>query len=131
LTAVLAAAESLVRKSKALPVPKRNKDFKERSEFLKKNAESVSSSMGPLQNLQVFICSEEDGSPFVELTFFPDDVESGPFLRRDFIAWARQMQTHLGARRYYARYENASWRLGDTGPQSGVFLVSDDITQNA
>jgi hypothetical protein len=49
LTAVLAAAESLVRKSKALPVPKRNKDFKERSEFLKKNAESVSSSMGPLQ----------------------------------------------------------------------------------
>ena len=86
---------------------------------------------GLIRNLQVFICSEEDGSPFVELTFFPDDVESGPFLRRDFIAWARQMQTHLGARRYYARYENASWRLGDTGPQSGVFLVSDDITQNA
>ena len=44
-----AAAESLVRKSKALPVPKRNKDFKERSEFFKKNEESVSSSMGPLQ----------------------------------------------------------------------------------
>jgi hypothetical protein len=49
LTTVLAAAERLIRKSKALPVPKRNKDFKERSEFLKKKTKSVSSSMGPLQ----------------------------------------------------------------------------------
>jgi hypothetical protein len=86
---------------------------------------------GLIRNLQVFICSEEDGSAFVELTFFADDVESGPFLRRDFIAWAEQMRMHLGARRYYARYENASWRFGDTGPQSGVFLVSDDIKQDS
>jgi hypothetical protein len=62
----------------------------------------------------------------VELTFFPDDVIPGPFLRRNFIEWAQQMQTHLGARRYYTRYENASWQFGDTGAQSGVFLVSDD-----
>ena len=27
--------------------------------------------------------------------------------------------------RYYARYENASWRFGDIGPESGVFLASD------
>jgi hypothetical protein len=87
--------------------------------------------VGLIRNLQVFICSEEDGSPFVELTFFPDDVEPSPFLRRNFIAWAQQMQMHLRARRYYARYENASWRFGDTGAQSGVFLVSDDITQDA
>jgi hypothetical protein len=36
LTTVLAAAGSSIRKSKALPVPKRNKDVKERSEVLKK-----------------------------------------------------------------------------------------------
>jgi len=87
--------------------------------------------VGLIRNLQVFICSEEDGSPFVELTFFPDDVVPGPFLRRNFIGWAQRMQTHLRARRYFARYENASWRFGDTGAQSGVFLVSDDITQDA
>jgi hypothetical protein len=86
---------------------------------------------GLIRNLQVFICSEEYGSPFVELTFFPDDVEPGPFLRRNFIEWAQQMQMRLGARRYYARYENASWQFGDTGAQSGVFLVSDDVTQDA
>jgi len=42
--------------------------------------------VGLIRNLQVFICSEEDGSPFVELTFFPDDVEPGPFLRRNLNA---------------------------------------------
>jgi hypothetical protein len=36
LTTVLAAAGSSIRKSKALPVPIRNKDFKEQYEVLKK-----------------------------------------------------------------------------------------------
>src|SRR6266498_268407 len=36
LTTVLAAAGSSVRKSKALPVPRRNRDFKEQDEILKK-----------------------------------------------------------------------------------------------
>jgi hypothetical protein len=36
LTTVLAAAGSSIRKSKALPVPRRNKDFKEQYEVLKK-----------------------------------------------------------------------------------------------
>jgi hypothetical protein len=86
---------------------------------------------GFLKSLQVFVGSEDDGLPFVELTFFPDDVEPIRSLRSEFVAWAQQMQTRLGARQYYARYENASWRFGDTGAQSGVFLVGGDITQDA
>jgi hypothetical protein len=86
---------------------------------------------GPIKNLQVFIGSEKDGSPFVELTFFPEDVEQTTSLRSDFIEWARQQQLLLEAKRYYARYENASWRFGDIGAQSGVFLVSDDTRTNA
>ena len=77
--------------------------------------------VGLIRNLQVFICSEEDGSPFVELTFFPDDVKPGPFLRRNFIALAQQMQTHLRARRYYARYENASCDLAIPEPNPVCF----------
>jgi hypothetical protein len=84
-----------------------------------------------VKNLQIFVCSEDDGTPFVELTFFPDDVEQTPSLRCDFIAWAHQMQICLRAHRYYARYENASWQFGDTGADSGVFLVSDDVTTEA
>jgi hypothetical protein len=81
---------------------------------------------GPIKNLQVFIGSEEDESPFVELTFFPEDVEQTSSLQSDFIAWAQHYQSLLEARRYYARYENASWHFGDIGKNSGVFLVSDE-----
>jgi hypothetical protein len=86
---------------------------------------------GPIKNLQVFICSEKDGSPFVELTFFPEDVEQTTSLRSDFIEWAQQQQSLLEAERYYARYENASWHFGDIGAHSGVFLVSDEARTNA
>ena len=82
---------------------------------------------GPITNLQAFVCSAEDGSPFVELTFFPEDVRQTPSLRSEFIAWADNLKSRLRARRYYARYENASWRFGDIGANSGVFLVSDDV----
>lgn len=81
---------------------------------------------GPIKFLQVFVFSEEDGAPFVELTFFPADIERTPTLRDEFIEWAEAARARLGALRYYARYENASWEFGDTGANSGVFLVSDE-----
>jgi hypothetical protein len=86
---------------------------------------------GMLRNLQAFICCEDDGSPFVGLTFFPDDVRQTSFLRDEFITWAQMLRLRLGAQRYYARYENASWQFGDISAQSGVFLVSDDIAEDA
>jgi len=76
--------------------------------------------------LQVFV-EEDDGSPFVELSFFPEDVEPTQELRRDFIEWADTMQRLLRARRYYARYENASWQFGDISSNRGVFLLSDEL----
>lgn len=78
-----------------------------------------------INHLQLFIYREPEGIPFVELTFFPQDVQQHKDLRNQFIAWADQLQTRVGAKRYYARYENASWRFGDTNGNSGVFLVSD------
>lgn len=83
--------------------------------------------IGILSNLQVLISRENDGSPFVELTFFPDDVRQTSSLRDEFVTWANTLQLRLGARRYYARYENASWHFGDISAESGVFLVSDDF----
>jgi hypothetical protein len=68
---------------------------------------------GIIKRLQVFVSGNNDGSPFVELTFFPDDVELTQELRRDFIEWANAMQRHFRARRYFARHENASWQFGD------------------
>jgi hypothetical protein len=82
---------------------------------------------GIIKRLQVFVSGEADGSPFVELTFFPEDVKPTQELRCDFIEWADTMQRHLRARCYYARYENASWQLGDISSTGGVFFVSDEL----
>jgi hypothetical protein len=76
-----------------------------------------------VRHLQVFVFREEDGQPFVELTFFPQDVAEVANLRDDFLQWLHALRGMLEARRCYARYENASWTFGDTAPNSGVFAV--------
>lgn len=81
----------------------------------------------PIRSLQVFIYREPDGSPFVELTFFPEDVVDSQTLECDFPTWVRELRDGLGATASYARYENASWAFGDTSAESGVFLVSGPI----
>lgn len=91
----------------------------------------LSEGIGLLKNIQVFINSESDGSPFVEITFWPGDVKQTSSLRWDFIEWANQMVTLLHARRYFVRYENSSWHFGDTSTDSGVFLSSDNSDRNA
>jgi hypothetical protein len=87
---------------------------------------------GVLRRLQVFVDQGEvDEHPRVELTFFPEDVVRAGNVRQNFIDWLDDARRHLQARRYYARYENASWTLGDTGPTSGVFLVSNEAEHDA
>ena len=79
---------------------------------------------GLVTRFQVFVSSEEDGSPFVEITFFPQDLDRDQDVKRVFVEWTDELQALLRARRYYARYENASWKFGDLSPTGGVFLVS-------
>jgi len=78
-----------------------------------------------LSHLQLFVTDEAGASPFVELTFFPQDVLPRPGLEERFTTWLRGMQRTLGATRVYARYENASWRFGDVAFGSGVFFASE------
>ena len=78
---------------------------------------------GLFRHMQVFACRDEDGSPFVELTFVPGDVQRPPNLRDAFVEWMQIVRDLLAASRAYARYENASWKQGDAGPSSGVFLA--------
>jgi len=79
----------------------------------------------PVSHLQVFVSVENDGSPFVELSFFPEDVARVPSLMQHFIEWVDGIRSGLRAKRSFVRYENHSWRLGDVSAASGVFLVSD------
>ncbi|MDU8927515.1 hypothetical protein RXV86_08980 [Alisedimentitalea sp. MJ-SS2] len=81
------------------------------------------------RNMQAFVFKQGDGSPFLELTFFPEDFANTDDLARSFLTWIEEAKTCLQAERYFCRYENASWTFGDTGRYSGVFLVSDNADE--
>jgi hypothetical protein len=79
---------------------------------------------GFVSHLQIFVSSERgDVNPDLELTFFPQDVCSTPDVISAFLTWAEHLQALAQATGYYARYENASWRFGETGLGTGVFLA--------
>jgi hypothetical protein len=86
---------------------------------------------GLVDHVQLFLAHEPDGSPFVEITLWPEAIKRGSNLRKNFLAWADDIARHLGARRYFARHENVSWKVGDSSEGSGVFYVSEvmDRTQ--
>jgi hypothetical protein len=89
------------------------------------------SAVSIIQRLQLFVGKDEVGAPLVEATFFPEDVDQTGNVKECFVRWANDLQAVLRAQRYYARYENASWTLGDVGPTSGVFLVSNELSDGA
>ena len=58
---------------------------------------------------------------FCELTFFPEDI-----IGHDLFVQLRQFLSAVliatQSSDYYVRFENASWRHGDTSPHSGVIF---------
>jgi len=78
-----------------------------------------------VSHLQLFVGYTDSPFPFVELTFFPDDVVRSVSLEAQFLAWLEQIQRTLQAKRAYARYENATWKLGEVGARSGVFYSTE------
>lgn len=80
-----------------------------------------------ITDILVSIWREDEGSPSVEITFFPNDVLRSVDLGEKFIAWIEEMQKHLQACGYFCRYENVSWRFGDAAPGTGVFFFVSDI----
>ena len=86
-----------------------------------------SQASGLIKDIQVFVGPEEDGSPFVEITFFPEYIDKQQYTTDGFVALVDHWRSLLRAVRFFVRYENASWELGDTGAHSGVIFTSDDI----
>jgi hypothetical protein len=67
--------------------------------------------------LQLFVC-EEEGGPWIEVTFFSEDA--GGLDAESFVAWVDELARIACAAGWYFRIENASWEIGDVGPESGV-----------
>lgn len=74
--------------------------------------------------LQLFFSWEDRERYFAEVTFFPQDILVEQFCLTRFIEFLRVLGEASGATEYYVRYENASWKFGDTGEMSGVILSS-------
>lgn len=81
--------------------------------------------LGVVRRGLVFVAFSPDEAPFVEISFFPEDVNASGDVSASLTTWAETLRAELRARRYFFRYENASWVLGDVGRWSGVFCVSD------
>jgi hypothetical protein len=61
---------------------------------------------------------------FVELTFFPQDVDKKAYSLKEFLKWLKPFLVSLNTSTYFVRYENASWKYGDTSEDSGVIFTN-------
>lgn len=77
-------------------------------------------------HFQCFVCVDT-GGPFLELTFFPDDVvpEGDPLIA--VIQFLRNICVGTTVTEYFVRFENASWSFGDTAAGSGVIFTRSDV----
>ena len=85
---------------------------------------------GLISQIQLFFSWQENSRIFVELTFFPRDVDIGSYSLRGFLEWLRPFLVALNTSSYYVRYENASWVFGDTGDASGVIFTNAEYPVN-
>ena len=72
--------------------------------------------------LQIFLEVEEDGSPFIELTFFPGGIAQNDNFRQRFVDWIDRIGSALRAETIFVRHENGAWDFGDTSRYSGVLI---------
>lgn len=61
---------------------------------------SYKSNGGWISEFQVFFSTEEDNSPFVEISFHPDDVIHSNDIRRKFLTWTDEVKLLLDADSY-------------------------------
>ncbi|MEP7287146.1 MAG: hypothetical protein ABI947_15435 [Chloroflexota bacterium] len=90
---------------------------------------SGANSQALIAGLQVYVGNEEDGTPFVELTFFPETLNA-TFSGMAFVHLVEELRQMLQSSRYYVRRENASWKFGSSGIGSGVIFQSGDVIES-
>ena len=85
---------------------------------------------GLISQVQVFFYWNNHKSIFVELTFFPQDVDSRVYSLEKFFNWLKPILVSLNTSTYFVRYENASWKYGDTSETSGVIFTNTQYAIN-
>lgn len=79
---------------------------------------------GLISQVQLFFFWNKDSNVFIELTFFPQDVDKKEYSLKEFLKWLKPFLVSLKTSAYFVRYENASWKYGDTSETSGVIFTN-------
>ena len=80
-----------------------------------------------LDRLRFFLYWDPTGGVFCELTFSPEDVIGKELFFKKFTDFLRLVLSATEQPDYYVRYENGSWRHGDTTPESGVIFSNQSL----
>ena len=83
-------------------------------------------SSGLISHLQLFF-SWENREFFAEITFFPQDVTREQFSLDRFFQFLEPIVRATNTEELYVRYENVSWRTGDTSKTSGVIFSTEEF----
>ena len=77
---------------------------------------------GLISQIQIFFSWKNNSKIFIEITFFPQDIDSTLYSLEKFKSWLKPILLALNVRIYFVRYENASWKFGDMSETSGVIF---------
>ena len=75
-----------------------------------------------IKQLQCYLYWNPADDVFCEISFFPDDIVESEFTMPKFMALLARFIKATRSTEYYVRYENASWRHGDTLANSSVIF---------
>ncbi len=104
------------------------------NQLSKSDAETIVSywkCQGLISQVQLFLSWNNKSKIFIELTFFPQDVDKEAYSLEKFKEWLKPFLVALNTKTYFVRYENASWLYGDTNEFSGVIFSSSPHENNS
>jgi hypothetical protein len=79
-----------------------------------------------IRDLKLFFEWNKRGDIFVELTFFPEEIDTETFNLDLFMGFLKPIIKISDTQQFYVRYENASWEYGDVSQYSGVIFYNLD-----
>lgn len=85
---------------------------------------------GLVSQVQLFISWAKGEEIFVEITFFPQDVDTTAYTLTEFTGWLKPILVALSTSTYFVRYENSSWSYGDISETSGVIFTNSQYAIN-
>lgn len=99
----------------------------------KSESETISSGwrcQGLISQIQLLLSWQNKSKVFIELTFFPEDIDSKTYSLESFKNWLKPFLVALNTKTFFVRHENVSWLYGDTSEFSGIIFTNSEHSIN-